>query len=117
MPGSENFKKRRLTAQELFLEFHTIRRVFTLAEIAEKFAAAQKVAMRLEDSPSLTADQQRRLDYSAVIQSRAFVDQLDAGELDSGRWLDLGDDRRVRSEEHTSELQSLRHLVCRLLLE
>src|SRR5205814_9350138 len=24
---------------------------------------------------------------------------------------------RVRSEEHTSELQSLRHLVCRLLLE
>src|ERR1039458_4230786 len=25
--------------------------------------------------------------------------------------------REVRSEEHTSELQSLRHLVCRLLLE
>src|SRR5258705_9308949 len=26
-------------------------------------------------------------------------------------------DKRRRSEEHTSELQSLRHLVCRLLLE
>src|SRR5436853_4342567 len=26
-------------------------------------------------------------------------------------------DRGDRSEEHTSELQSLRHLVCRLLLE
>src|SRR5258705_8937954 len=26
-------------------------------------------------------------------------------------------ERRSRSEEHTSELQSLRHLVCRLLLE
>jgi len=26
-------------------------------------------------------------------------------------------DTAVRSEEHTSELQSLRHLVCRLLLE
>src|SRR5262245_62776884 len=26
-------------------------------------------------------------------------------------------DARLRSEEHTSELQSLRHLVCRLLLE
>src|SRR5258705_1898186 len=26
-------------------------------------------------------------------------------------------DRNLRSEEHTSELQSLRHLVCRLLLE
>src|SRR5205814_10704005 len=25
--------------------------------------------------------------------------------------------RWIRSEEHTSELQSLRHLVCRLLLE
>src|SRR5258705_9222764 len=25
--------------------------------------------------------------------------------------------RTLRSEEHTSELQSLRHLVCRLLLE
>src|SRR5205814_5314146 len=25
--------------------------------------------------------------------------------------------RKARSEEHTSELQSLRHLVCRLLLE
>src|SRR5436853_1675046 len=29
------------------------------------------------------------------------------------RWLD----QLRRSEEHTSELQSLRHLVCRLLLE
>src|SRR5205814_3043701 len=27
------------------------------------------------------------------------------------------DTLRTRSEEHTSELQSLRHLVCRLLLE
>src|SRR5262245_65231497 len=27
------------------------------------------------------------------------------------------DDATQRSEEHTSELQSLRHLVCRLLLE
>src|SRR5262245_62667926 len=28
-----------------------------------------------------------------------------------------GEEERRRSEEHTSELQSLRHLVCRLLLE
>src|ERR1039458_2096430 len=28
---------------------------------------------------------------------------------------DGADDAGVRSEEHTSELQSLRHLVCRLL--
>src|SRR5262245_65348093 len=33
---------------------------------------------------------------------------------------DISDDAKAniaRSEEHTSELQSLRHLVCRLLLE
>src|SRR5438045_7791481 len=31
--------------------------------------------------------------------------------------LDTEQPRASRSEEHTSELQSLRHLVCRLLLE
>src|SRR5262245_62612717 len=30
---------------------------------------------------------------------------------------DLIEQSKIRSEEHTSELQSLRHLVCRLLLE
>src|SRR5262245_62566628 len=29
----------------------------------------------------------------------------------------IGPGNLIRSEEHTSELQSLRHLVCRLLLE
>src|SRR5262245_65319113 len=49
-----------------------------------------------------------------------IVDQLNA-KFDATKrateWLDerLGELRR--SEEHTSELQSLRHLVCRLLLE
>src|ERR1039458_104693 len=33
------------------------------------------------------------------------------------RWMAATLDGMVRSEEHTSELQSLRHLVCRLLLE
>src|SRR5436853_2676180 len=33
------------------------------------------------------------------------------------RMMDLMLTGRTRSEEHTSELQSLRHLVCRLLLE
>src|SRR5437899_9385136 len=39
----------------------------------------------------------------------AAVDLLDEPALLAGQPL--------RSEEHTSELQSLRHLVCRLLLE
>src|SRR5262245_66692104 len=33
------------------------------------------------------------------------------------RWRAARARTRLRSEEHTSELQSLRHLVCRLLLE
>src|SRR5205814_9156741 len=33
------------------------------------------------------------------------------------RWLLAACRGKARSEEHTSELQSLRHLVCRLLLE
>src|SRR5205814_9104599 len=39
-------------------------------------------------------------------------------EADASRTLDTqGASASTRSEEHTSELQSLRHLVCRLLLE
>src|SRR5262245_4326014 len=52
----------------------------------------------------------------------AAVDSLArrAGVGAASRVLDLcaglGGPARFRSEEHTSELQSLRHLVCRLLL-
>src|SRR3989442_3584729 len=35
----------------------------------------------------------------------------------SARWMVLGGRNYARSEEHTSELQSRPHLVCRLLLE
>src|ERR1039458_10407828 len=45
-----------------------------------------------------------------------------ATSVEPGGWADfdyvkMPDYRWGRSEEHTSELQSLRHLVCRLLLE
>src|ERR1039458_124694 len=41
---------------------------------------------------------------------------LDAGAYNSFQW-STTETTETRSEEHTSELQSLRHLVCRLLLE
>src|SRR5438045_8110055 len=47
-----------------------------------------------------------------------IVQRLESGRLGCGA--DSGAraaTRGARSEEHTSELQSLRHLVCRLLLE
>src|SRR5205814_3718245 len=37
--------------------------------------------------------------------------------FDQARPRSFSRSRETRSEEHTSELQSLRHLVCRLLLE
>src|SRR5205823_10347551 len=44
---------------------------------------------------------------------------VDAAEADLPTLFDatMGGPRRLRSEEHTSELQSLAYLVCRLLLE
>src|SRR5262245_62649978 len=63
-----------------------------------------------------------RLHLDLVAQRRGGavgIDVVDGG----GRNAGATDRRRhaaisaVRSEEHTSELQSLRHLVCRLLLE
>src|SRR5262245_54063773 len=49
----------------------------------------------------------------------AALQSMPAGTLQSRAWDDQTDSLQFlrRSEEHTSELQSLRHLVCRLLLE
>src|SRR6266498_5385374 len=63
--------------------------------------------------------------YRAVLQEiddplADLADQHAAGQPGPGRaGLTSGDARhfRDRSEEHTSELQSRPHLVCRLLLE
>src|SRR5258708_32028775 len=60
--------------------------------------------------------------YTTLFRSRFSGNAGDAFELVVVR-LELGItdapvlDRHVRSEEHTSELQSPDHLVCRLLLE
>src|SRR5205814_6117672 len=53
--------------------------------------------------------------YTTLFRSQVFlraVAERVAQERDTRRAV-----RAIRSEEHTSELQSLRHLVCRLLLE
>src|SRR5205814_3284904 len=63
-----------------------------------------------------------------AVAQRAGPDDFHAVGANGGRQGKLADpdvnhrphvrgDVEVRSEEHTSELQSLRHLVCRLLLE
>src|SRR5438874_10052532 len=53
------------------------------------------------------------------LQSDAPSTSVTKGDAIAAKPPDLGkpDGRRTRSEEHTSELQSRRDLVCRLLLE
>src|SRR5947199_1598515 len=57
-------------------------------------------------------ERRRRFTRYAPVGSRSTDASL--AELSDRQLIDL---LRQRSEEHTSELQSLRHLVCRLLLE
>src|SRR3712207_8901374 len=56
------------------------------------------------------------LDPQMVMRGDRALNLFDG---DPGRLIVLGDvaDRVLRSEEHTSELQSRQYLVCRLLLE
>src|SRR5258705_2720815 len=65
-------------------------------------------------SPSYTRD------YPFVIArgEGAVVEDVDGNRfLDCAAGIAVNSTGSARSEEHTSELQSLRHLVCRLLLE
>src|SRR5262245_62930329 len=63
--------------------------------------------------------------YTTLFRSGAAIDAVDPSVMLIGRnenfrvrGMPIADSiARARSEEHTSELQSLRHLVCRLLLE
>src|SRR5258705_3409429 len=50
--------------------------------------------------------------YTTLFRSLFGIEPHQIAHLDAGLGLE-----HLRSEEHTSELQSLRHLVCRLLLE
>src|SRR5437870_7597379 len=69
--------------------------------------------------PYTTLFRSPHLKYGLMLQMRTtqlyrkmrdLVTSGDLGEISRATWL-------IRSEEHTSELQSRGHLVCRLLLE
>src|SRR3989441_2117292 len=56
-----------------------------------------------------------------LAQQRAWLSVWEVLAVEPGKSVTMrdllsGEQRRVRSEEHTSELQSLAYLVCRLLL-
>src|SRR5205814_5819757 len=68
---------------------------------------------------------QRAADAAALVAAKGFVDSGVTSDPANTSLQTLAENMSTaginailpRSEEHTSELQSLRHLVCRLLLE
>src|SRR5436853_4118740 len=80
-------------------------------------ATSDIYTLSLHDAlPILTRDRKANGEWGKPRPARVTGSDL--------RNLEDGDERAIlerlagpRSEEHTSELQSLRHLVCRLLLE
>src|SRR5215213_10759246 len=55
--------------------------------------------------------------YTTLFRSRSCAARLGVADRRAGEREDRPGRRAARSEEHTSELQSLTNLVCRLLLE
>src|SRR3712207_8077912 len=56
-------------------------------------------------------------DSPCVISGSTTMSTLRTGGSWTTRWMGAGACTPLRSEEHTSELQSRQYLVCRLLLE
>src|SRR5690625_7673795 len=70
-----------------------------------------KNRLHLDFAPHTSTD--REAEVSRLLELGAT--QVDVGQPPEATWTVLTDPER--SEEHTSELQSRGHLVCRLLLE
>src|SRR2546429_2630757 len=61
----------------------------------------------------------RELGFGALADPQSWLARIEGrgAALEPGEFLDAASLLETRSEEHTSELQSRLHLVCRLLLE
>src|SRR5262245_2687811 len=78
---------------------------------AERWHAIRQRTTGSKDDPSIAAGPYTKLPEMLRIARKLGADLV---LIDTPPKLDKA---ITRSEEHTSELQSLRHLVCRLLLE
>src|SRR2546422_2755433 len=77
-------------------------------------ATTEIYTLSLHDALPICSEQ---IGAGAHYRNRSLPEQSIPKQV-SGRWLDCLNAHRIdRSEEHTSELQSRLHLVCRLLLE
>src|SRR5262245_63142404 len=75
----------------------------------------------LERPPQTSAGKRKRIEGFAFVEKTPSFPTASVGDSQSNAARSYGCTTvrgvHPRSEEHTSELQSLRHLVCRLLLE
>src|ERR1035441_7559340 len=93
----------------MLLDAETRRRGETRGE--HLFRIGFRACKATQESQNLGARRQRRLyGFAARLSLGWKADQRSARRIPQRGLVH-------RSEEHTSELQSLRHLVCRLLLE
>src|SRR5438093_8572030 len=83
-------------------------------------ATTEIYTLSLHDALPILISVDRRADAGELVR-RMTAALAQRGPDGEGCWVDgeaaLGHRRLARSEEHTSELQSLTNLVCRLLLE
>src|SRR5258705_9709603 len=78
-----------------------------LVEIRDVYKSFQRDTQKIDVFTALTLD----------IEAGSFTALMGPSGSGKSTLLNLIAGLDKRSEEHTSELQSLRHLVCRLLLE
>src|SRR3989442_12067899 len=91
-------------------------------EVDEEDLSAESVARKVGLPPeqvfkTLVCRGDRSGVLFAVVPAGSELDFKAAARLSSDRSMEMVALREDRSEEHTSELQSRPHLVCRLLLE
>src|SRR3712207_6850122 len=90
----------------------------TLFPYTTLFRSPRAVRLAHAADAGLDAILPAELAVAGAVVSRVGVQPTDGGPDDLGQTQQMrGEAPVVRSEEHTSELQSRQYLVCRLLLE
>src|ERR1039458_1264339 len=111
-------KKRMWVVISTWLIIATLATVYTL-HMTPVYDATGRIAVNHESSLNLGfKDSDQSLadfeDYNVTLETQVRILQSDAIAFQVIKNLKLNNNPAFRSEEHTSELQSLRHLVCRL---
>src|SRR5438874_4128602 len=102
---------------KLFIDTGNIKEIETLAAIGILDGVTTNPSLLAKEPGDFRQNLKRICDIVKGPVSGEVTATDYAGMLREGRDIAKIDQHMVRSEEHTSELQSRRELVCRLLLE